>query len=138
VVNATTTTTTPASITYNWGDLQQLPGAGLSNDDVAKGIFWDETEQWDTGENIAVCNDTSWYNWLGPIARNIGRCARGVSAIDVEEGASYLIILYNGTNFTATGRGNAPGLVINGSVPDLKQLRFNERAGGMFVIKVKQ
>ena len=130
-----------AFLRYTWGDMEEITGM---SSDLAKAIVLKENDSdyrwWDDSEahEIAICNDVWAGNWIGHITWRTGGCFRGVSAIKFEEGSSYLAILYNSDagQLAPDGRGDAPAIVIDGSVRNLGTYDFNERTGIIFVIKV--
>lgn len=131
-----------ASITFAWGDLEEIPW--VANTAVARAIILeensDEYEWWEDGDQIAICGIGAIYNWIGHITWRTGGCFRGVSAIDFEEGSHYIAILYafDGGELTSDERINAHALVISGDVRNLGTYDFNELTGIIFVIKVKR
>ena len=150
----------PVSIYYHWGSspssssltnasttdeyLSAIQNArpGLKNSDIIREGFWGEEKRWGTGEQIAVCNPhLPIYDFIDRISQYVAKCQRGVSGIKVEEGGSYLIVLFS----AKAGKGkNIPlddpryhPLVISGTEPSLGQRGYNDAAGAMYVIKIK-
>jgi len=129
-----------ASLRYRWGQMSPIPGLPP---DIARAIVLrDGVDRWwqPDGETIAICEEAVFYNWIGHLAHLIGQCRRGVTAIKFESGAQYIAILYNydGGNLNLDGIRNAPALVIDGTVRNLHEYRFDELTGVIFVIKVRR
>jgi hypothetical protein len=128
-----------ASIKYEWGAMQSIPGM---NSEIARAIVLKENDDlwWEPdGDEVHICWREAW-NIIGHITWRTGGCFKGVSAIKHEEGSSYLTILYASDDgkIQDDGRGDAPAIVIDGSVRNLGTYNFNEVTGIIFVIKVKR
>ena len=115
--------------------------------EYARGALLHENQDpWWVGTNpdtIAICEALGGINTIGGlITQWTGKCGRGVSAIELEEGSSYILILWATQDKTPEwvegARGDAPALIIDKTTRKLIDFGFNEQLGMFLVIKVKR
>ncbi|MCD6410712.1 hypothetical protein J7K92_02090 [bacterium] len=142
----------PAERYYMWPGENRPPVGGNTTPlkeiekvppEYARGalLHEDADEWWKGGDKVAICESVSGINWIGRITQLTGKCYRGVSAIELEEGSSYILILWatgkTKPQWVEGARGNAPALIIDKTTRKLIDFGFNEQLGMFLVIKVK-
>jgi len=130
-----------ASIIFQWNELPKeimkgiARAAVITKKDGKEG--GSQAEWWKNGDKIVMCdNIKDPWNWVGRAAKYFGKCARGVSSIQVEPGSRYLIIAYNDEGgYNSNFRGNRNALTTSGNIGDMAQFYANDETGMIFVIK---
>lgn len=118
-----------AKFWFRFGERISVPGY---DSNIVRGIPDLTKHQWldengkATGEYIGVAGLTLTRCGVGVI---VGQCPPGVSAVYIDEGSDYLVILFQEKNYT----GDA--LILRKSISNLKPTNFNDDVASIMIIK---